>query len=251
MNWTLVTYADEKFLSKQKFLIDYAEKNKIKTISYNQEWLKNTSFYKENENILKEHDGVGYFLWKPYIILDALNVVDEGELLFYCDCGDIFHPDIVKFVNSIIEDDFCLLSLGGFPNKDWTKRDCFVLMDCDEKDYWESTQLESGISFWKSCEQSKKIVNEWLEFCKDRRIVSDDDNVCGKENFPSFKSHRRDQSILTNLAIKYGLPVVGSELRNYIECNYDYWYEKNSKNGFTLGRPVDQLLISLREELNA
>lgn len=251
MNWSLVTYADERFYSKQKFITKYAEKNKIKSIAYTQDSLKTTDFYKENENILNDQDGVGYFLWKPYIILDALNQMSEGDILFYCDTGDIFHPYLINFVESVMEDDCCLLSLGGFPNKDWTKRDCFVLMDCDEKDYWDCTQLESGISFWKVCDQSKQVVSEWLEYCKDRRIVSDDDNVCGKENFPTFNSHRRDQSVLTNLAIKHGLSVVGSELRNYIECNYDYWYERNSKNGFNLGRPIDQLLISLREELYA
>ena len=46
-----------------------------------------------------------------------------------------------------------------------------------------------------------------LEYACDRRIISDDDNVGGKDNFPSFQEHRWDQSILTNLAIKHGLSV--------------------------------------------
>jgi hypothetical protein len=86
-----------------------------------------------------------------------------------------------------------------------------------------------------------------LKYCTDRRIISDDPNVSEKDNFPSFKEHRRDQSILTNLAVKHGLSVVGSEIRDFIECNCDYWYERNSKNGFTLGRPIDKLLLELAE----
>ena len=82
-------------------------------------------------------------------------------------------------------------------------------------------------------------------------IISDDKNVCGKENFPEFNEHRRDQSILTNIAIKYGLSVVGSEIRDYIECNYEYWYERNSKEGFNLRRPIDKLLVELEDKMNA
>lgn len=251
MTWNLVTFSNEKFSSKQNFLSNYANSCGMKSISYTLDWLKETNFYKENLNIFKDEVGLGYFLWKPYVILDAMNQMEEGDILFYCDSGDIFHPDIIKFVENVMEEDCCLFPLGGFPNKDWTKRDCFVYMDCDNELYWDSLQLETGIVFWKVCDRSKKIVEEWLRYCQDRRIISDDDNISGKENFSTFKEHRRDQSVLTNLAIKYGLSVVGSELRDYIECNYDYWYERNSTSGFTLGRPIDTLLMQLREKIYA
>jgi len=54
---------------------------------------------------------------------------------------------------------------------------------------------------------------------------------------------------LTNLAVKYGLPAVeqNSQIRHYLECNVYYWYERNQKFGFTMNRPIDTLLISLRD----
>ena len=63
----------------------------------------------------------------------------------------------------------------------------------------------------------------------------------------TFKEHRHDQSILTNLAIKEGLSVGGPEYRNFIECDYDYWYERNEKQGFTLNREIDSFLLQIKD----
>ena len=136
----------------------------IGTYSYSHSWFKKTDFYEKYKNILVDKTGLGYFLWKSYIINDAINKMKDGELLFYTDVGDMFHSDLIPFVNEIIEDDPCLLMVGNSINKEWTRRDCFFYMDCDEEDYWNSNQLEAGISIWKVCDESKKIISEWLEY---------------------------------------------------------------------------------------
>ena len=135
MKWNLVTFADEKFLPRQEFLEQHARSLGIENYSYIYEWFKQQEFYKQHEDILSEEVGLGYFLWKPYVILDAINKMDDGELLFYSDVGDMFHPDLIPYVEDSIGDDPCLFIVGGFKNKDWTRRDCFVYMDCDEEDY--------------------------------------------------------------------------------------------------------------------
>ena len=251
MKWNLVTFADEKFSSRQEFLEQYARTLGMSTFSYNYDWFREQKFFEYNKSILEEEVGLGYFLWKPYVILDAMNKMDDGDLLFYSDVGDMFHPDLVPYVEDVMGEDNSLFIVGGFKNKDWTRRDCFVYMDCDDEDYWETDQLEGGISFWRVCDKSKEIVSEWLKYCSDRRIISDDENVCGEDNFPSFKAHRWDQSVLTNLAVKNELSVAGQEIRNFIECNYDYWIERNNESGYTLGRPIDSLLLSMKTKINA
>lgn len=76
--------------------------------------------------------------------------------------------------------------------------------------------------------------------------MTDDDNVCGKPNLAGFREHRHDQSILTNLAIRDGLNVDNGTLRNFVECNYEYWYERHELTGYTLNRPIDSFLIELK-----
>ena len=63
-------------------------------------------------------------------------------------------------------------------------------------------------------------------FCTDRRILTDDENVSGKDNFDGFRGHFHDQAVLTNLKlVKHGLSAVPQQdqIRNYLECNVDYW----------------------------
>ena len=245
MNWYLATYANEKFEEKQKFLNKIHE-DSFTINAYNREWLENSELYKENKQMLDESVGAGWWAWKPYIILDSLQKANSGDLVVYCDCGDMFSPGVKDYVSqNIDEDDLCLLLLGNNKNKQYTKRDCFILMDCDTQDYWNSTQLEAGFMVWKACDESIRVVTEWLNYCLNLKIISNDPSELGEE-FSEFQAHRNDQSILTNIAVTEGLSVGGPEYRNYIECDYDYWYERNEKFGFNLGREIDSFLLSIK-----
>ena len=105
----------------------------------------------------------GYWLWKPYIIANLMDKLDDGELIIYSDVGDMFHPELFPYVEDLMgPDDPCLLLIGGFPQKLLTKRDCFVYMDCDEEDYWECTQLEGGISSGETHQRQERLcTNGW------------------------------------------------------------------------------------------
>ena len=63
--------------------------------------------------------------------------------------------------------------LGNAKNGHMTKRDCFIKMNCDETDYHhESNQLEADFKLWRVCDESIKIVEEWLNYCLDFDIVN-------------------------------------------------------------------------------
>ena len=246
MKFHLVTYSDGKFKEQQDF-INKVHGDSFEIHAYDRDWLEGTNFYKNNYKLLDDKRGAGWWLWKPYVILDAIEQVDEGDIVVYCDCGDMFSPGLIPYLEQNIgKDDLSLLLLGGHPNRQYTKKDCFIGMDCDEEDYWNSTQLEAGFMVWKACAQSARIVNDWLKYCLDFDILNDEPSTKGEESF-DFKEHRHDQSILTNLAIKEGLSVGGPEYRNFIECDYDYWYERNEKQGFTLNREIDSFLLSIKD----
>lgn len=244
MKWHLATYADETFGSegdsRREFIHTFYED--LIHHRRNREWLESTEFYKQNTSILNHSKTGGLWAWKPFIILDAMNSADEGDFIIYCDRNDIFSPGVFDFItNTISEDEFCLLLVGSNINKHYTKRDTFILMECDEEDYWNSNQLEAGFSVWKCCDESKNILNQYLKYCLDYDIVSDEPSKHGEE-FPEFKEHRFDQSVLTNIAIKEGLPVSNAELRNFVECDYDYWYERGNPG---YGREIDKFLSNM------
>lgn len=216
-----VTYANHKFSDKQLALCQKAVLNNFKIAPYTEHWFQTTDFYKSNKKILDQTRGAGYWLWKPYIIKHALETLaDDDDTVFYIDSGDVFHSqlDDISFESELISQmnnaDQLFITYGN-NNAKWTKRDCFVYMDCDSEKYWSASQLEAGVSFWKNKKSSISLLNEWLHYCLDERILTDIQNVSGKDNFPSFQDHRHDQSILTNLVVKYNLKVDNGTIRKY------------------------------------
>jgi len=214
-----VTYSDKKYRSQQEKLNERAI-NFFNLNSYTQEWLISTDFYSKFKHILDLPRGGGYWLWKPMIILDVLNKIEYGDVLFYRDCGDSFKDGITEFLsdyfgNSNVDS---LLTYGGENKQKWyTKRDAFSLMDCDEEKYYEHIQLEAGMICLRKTENNVNIVKLWLDYCTNPNIITDIENITGP-NFDDFIDHRHDQSVLTNLAIKFNLNI-NNLLRQYVTCN--------------------------------
>lgn len=251
MSWNLVTFAygGKVFLEYQHFLSDLISQYNIRSFNYNVDHLKETEIYKNNKNYFVEDNKYGWCSWKPLLLLEAMKSLDEGDKIVLCDVEDILHPSLFQYIDDIMDDDPCLFVLGHHPNKNSTKRDCFVFMECDEEEYWNSKQLEAGITFWKVCDESKLILEEWLKWCLDERVNGEDSNFSGKENFSEFSGFSsKDQGILTNLAIREGLSVDDGKIRNYIECNADYWFERYFDQKVSAYRPVDQYMIEIKEQ---
>lgn len=221
MSILLVTYANNKFSDRQLALCQKAISNNFKIAPYTEHWLQTTDFYKSNKKILDQKRGAGYWLWKPYIIKHAIQTfASSDDIIFYIDSGDIFHSQLdgisleSQLISEMSTSDQLFITYGN-NNADWTKRDCFAYMDCDSEKYWSANQLEAGVSFWKNTKSSISLLEEWLYYCSDERISTDALNTCGKSNLISFKDHRHDQSILTNLVVKYNLKVDNGKIRKY------------------------------------
>lgn len=92
--------------------------------------------------------------------------------------------------------------LKGLIEKDYTKRDAFVLMDLDEPKYTDSSQREATYIWLIKNEFTVKLINEYLEYAQNQNIITDLPNTTG-DNYPTFKDHRHDQSIWSLLCKKY------------------------------------------------
>src|SRR5262249_48979729 len=93
-------------------------------------------FVAANKLVLSQPKGAGYWLWKAHIIAKTLNNINAGDLLFYSDAG----ADFINNIDTILpfleatEEKLLLFSMdGSLANVNWTKRDCFVLMDLDRE----------------------------------------------------------------------------------------------------------------------
>jgi 23S rRNA maturation mini-RNase III len=162
-------------------------------------------FIDEFQDLFEQKRGYGYWIWKPFIILKELDNLTDDEILIYMDSTDQPSNLFFEILNNHLKKEEIYLVNRGYKNGEWTKRDCFIMMNCDDKKYHNSIQLEAGVLGLKKTDNNIKLLTEWFEFCKNRNILTDLPNTCGLENLEGFKDHRHDQSILTNLSIKYGL----------------------------------------------
>ena len=94
--------------------------------------------------------------------------------------------------------------------KTYTKRDAFILMDADTPYYYDTNQYMAGIQIYKKTKHTIKFIQEYLHYSQDQRIVTDDPNTLGKENYPGFKDNRHDQTVFSLLIKKYGEANSGS-----------------------------------------
>lgn len=214
-----ITLCDENYEHNRQKLNLLAEENGLQTISYTINDL-DKQYIKEIEEILKIKRGLGLCAWKPHIILETLKLINNGEYVIYIDSADMIDEQIFTYINEKIRKENILLVPSPSRNiqKKMTKRDCFVLMGCDEEKYWNNVQIEAGLIVAKKTEQTIKILEEWKFFCKNINIITDEPNICGLENFSDFVCHRHDQSIMTNLATKYNI-LIDDNLLYFIRHN--------------------------------
>lgn len=163
-------------------------------------------FKTRNLSILQQKRGNGYWLWKPYIILSMLDEISYGDILLYSDSGSAIVSPISPLINIMNKDnvDIMPFSIEQIERK-WDKRDALVLMDCDNEEYLNSPQICATYILLKKTEYSLRIVKEWLEFCQDERIITDNGNTMGLPNYQEFVENRHDQTVWSLVCKKNGI----------------------------------------------
>lgn len=202
----LLSFSTLDYANSQKKLELSALKHKVDTIiSVNQDAIRRTDFYKSNKSILMQNRGAGFWLWKPYLILKSLRSIKEGDVLIYADSG----VEIISSVSPLIK----ILNInpillfqdsGDSTNSQYTKGDCFALMNCDKEIYYNSRPVQASFQIYRNVESSRRFVTEWLAYCQNANIITDYQNIW-QNNKKDFIDHRHDQSVLSLLAIKYNI----------------------------------------------
>jgi len=203
----LVSYATPDHRKNQRRLNESALNFGIdNAMPYSSKNLKETLFYQENKATLTQKRGSGYWLWKPYVILTHLEKIHNNDLLIYSDVG----IEIIKNISPLV--DLCI-SQGGILlfrnhenlNRTWTKRDCFVSMECDEEKYHNSEQTTASFQIYVKNSWSLSFLKEYLHYCQMGDVITDSPNTLGMDNFSDFIDHRHDQSVLSLLAVKHDI----------------------------------------------
>jgi hypothetical protein len=169
--------------------------------AYNRNYVEHLVHYETNESfrkVMSNPKGGGYWAWKPLIIQNALL---NSEEVIYLDSSVI--PNSPEALINLMNATNRITAVRTiYINKDWTKRSCFVAMNCDRQRYWNTHQIWGAVVAVRNQRglSGMSILQEWLKYCSDENVVTD---IPCENNFPTFVQHRHDQSILTNLLVKH------------------------------------------------
>jgi hypothetical protein len=205
----LINYADRAFRPSQRLNSDSGVRvgGFDRAVSYGPSDI-DPVFRAKNQAILSEKRGAGYWLWKPYVINQALQSVADGDFVFYSDAGSTFIRPIEPLI-ALAHDtgqDVLVFELHQLVEKIWTKRDAFILMGADAPRYADTFQRLASFSLWRKSPVSMSLSRELLRCAEDPRLITDLPNTMGLGNYDGFKGHRHDQSILSLLTKLHGLP---------------------------------------------
>lgn len=170
-------------------------------------------FVRAHEDTFSAQRGAGYWLWKPWLVARELEALEDGDVLFYADAAMHFIRPIEPLLALVDRREAGVLVLGeGFRESQYTKRDTFVLMDCDSAAYAGTPQRFASAFALRRCETARQFVADYLARASDPRILTDAPNVMGLPNHPDFIDHRHDQSVFSLLTKRYGIDVPHNDL---------------------------------------
>lgn len=179
---------------------------------YDDLWLTQTDFYKSNQWLWNHHGdmqdrkrGFGWFAWKPFIIMDALSRLQDGDIVMFTDADtypvadfSVLYDECAKIGGAM------LFEAQGCQTNWYTKRDCFIVMGQNTEEYQiRKAGVARFMLFQKGPWKPYQFLCEWLTYCLNPLAQTFDTSVLGPEP-NEFIEHRTEQAIMTLLGLKYG-----------------------------------------------
>lgn len=161
-----------------------------------------SDFYNKNIKIFANSRGSGLWIWKPYIIKNALERIGYGDYLFYCDSGAYVVNDVKLLVRSLeaSQQDVMVFELPLL-SRQWTKKEAFDLMNFSD---YSLNQILASYILIKKTSFSLEIIDEWLENCQNEKLMSNVSSSTYTE-FDDFVAHREDQSVWSIVCRKHNI----------------------------------------------
>lgn len=175
-------------------------------------------FSENNKSILDCKRGGGYWLWKPYIIMETMKKINDHDILFYMDSKYCFIEDFTDLYSDYMKNNDILVwknkpNESIFYMKNWCKMDVIHKYNLFDKVFNENAEdCWGGALVLKKNNNTLNFVKEWLEMC----CIYDDitDKPGELENSSLFREHRHDQSLLSAVLHKYNIEL------HFFECKY-------------------------------
>lgn len=142
--------------------------------------------------------GGGYWLWKPWVVLQALSRAKEDDIIVYSDCGNTVYPDIKgwhKFFKYLNNNNAVFFYNGGRMYK-WARKTIFDYFPQIKKNNYQIIS-----NFFLIKKSAEKVIYMWYDIMKNHpELVMDVDRINMEHENKGFIEHRHDQAVLSAIA---------------------------------------------------
>jgi len=189
------------------------------------------TFYQKYHHFMQYSRGFGYWIWKPQIIYQYLKLINDGNIIIYCDAGCVLNPQglprLKEYVDMVVGDEKGILSFSlDHLEHHWTKSDLFDYFDVRHNPTITDTHQLMATSFIiKKTDYTVKMFEEALSIIENKLYLITD-HPSQSPNFNGFIEHRHDQSILSVLRKLVGGVVITDETYPPNQMDKPIWASK-------------------------
>ena len=172
--------------------------------------------------------GCGYWIWKPDIIYSVLNELADGDVLVYCDSGDVLHKaprQWKRFFAKLSDVDMVCRRISAcnvhMCRKELLEKFCGEKINCRL-----CYQYEMGSVFLRKTPFVMNLIGEWLSFVANNPNEVRDVDVANESNnqLPTFIENRHDQAVFSLvLAKRLSDPAAKKKIRTVWEFHDGLW----------------------------
>lgn len=200
----LISYADgpQVFFQNRNMLAASAINRGFDFIyNYRREHL-DPHFVQQNP-ILNEKCGAGFWLWKSYLILKTLHEVPEGSIVMYADSGALIRKSLTNYIQQGLTPGKDILLFAYDPKLYFyagacASGDTFVAINCLNDSCRNSHHVWAGIIVVRNSAQSRAFIEQWLHLAEQSELLTGANTKT--PNYPEFRHHQHDEGLLSALA---------------------------------------------------
>ena len=148
-------------------------------------------------------NNMGFFAWKPLIMLLELEKMNDGEILVYRDMNSDKYPQLKNFDNfeqiiyntlTIVDFDFFIpFDPYGLYNENICKTAIIKELGENHKFSYKYPCLIANFIIVRKSKISIELLKEWLKHCENEKYINGE---IYEENVPEFSRSTNEQSIL-------------------------------------------------------
>lgn len=178
---------DELFILNENDIPEYIEKHK--------------------DFITNNKPGYGLWIWKPKIIFDTLNKLNENDILVYSDAGMYLNKDGIErfkeYLTKLTDNKYIITfsTNDSYRAQQYVKNDAIMSYYPEFNNKW-SIACYAGIMIIKKNIKSLQLINDWLLLCENYHFIDKSPSIIHKD-LPHYVGNDYDNGLFNLCLLKY------------------------------------------------